>query len=298
MVTYTHEPQRFLKRGDITVASFITTDDSNMDSATVASFGSEWQKFDKFSPAEVERVGMEYFDVAGKDDINGKTILDAGCGSGRWSNYMSPRAAWIEAVDPSEAILSAARNHSNLPNVRFTQAGIAHLPFPPASFDTVVCLGVLHHMPDTRQALHQLHFHLKPGGKLLLYLYYNLEGRGTFYKTLFRLSSALRKFVATRNPFWKKACADVLAFTVYVPLVLAARCCNLVAPSVAARLPLSYYMDKSLRIMRNDALDRFGTPLEKRFSRQEIAAMLEASGFADIIFSSKAPYWHCIATKK
>ena len=49
--------------------------------------------------------------------------------------------------------------------------------------------------------------------------------------------------------------------------------------------------------MRNDALDRFGTPIEKRFSKSEIVTMLEAAGFSNIEFSEKEPYWHAVAQK-
>ena len=44
--------------------------------------------------------------------------------------------------------------------------------------------------------------------------------------------------------------------------------------------------------MRTDALDRFGTKLEKRFSKKEIISMMEKSGLKDIKFSDQPPY-HC-----
>jgi hypothetical protein len=50
--------------------------------------------------------------------------------------------------------------------------------------------------------------------------------------------------------------------------------------------------------MRTDALDRFGTRLEKRFRRDQIAAMLEAAGFANIRFSDGEPFWCAVARKR
>jgi len=297
MVAYTYEPNNTRQVGDLSIQSFITSNDANMDAGTVASFGSEWNKFDTFSQEEVEHIGKEYFDVVDPEDLQGAEVLDAGCGSGRWSRYLSSRVAHVEAIDPSDAIFSAAANHRHISNIRFTQAGIDRLPFPEAAFDLVICLGVLHHVPDTQKALQRLHFHLKPGGKLLLYLYYDLEGRSAVYKGIFNLSTLVRRFVSSRSLSGKKIYSDLLAVAVYLPLVLFARFWGLFLPSRAARLPLAYYTDKSFRIMRNDALDRFGTPLEKRFSRAEITAMLTACGFTDIVFSQQKPYWHCIATK-
>ena len=60
---------------------------------------------------------------------------------------------------------------------------------------------------------------------------------------------------------------------------------------------LSYYKNKPFYFMRTDALDRFGTQLEKRFSKDEIRTMLENAGFKDIIFSETEPFWVSISRK-
>jgi hypothetical protein len=61
--------------------------------------------------------------------------------------------------------------------------------------------------------------------------------------------------------------------------------------------PLSYYRHRSFYVMRNDALDRFGTRLEQRFTRAQIAAMLADAGFENIQFSPSTPYWTAVATR-
>jgi hypothetical protein len=50
--------------------------------------------------------------------------------------------------------------------------------------------------------------------------------------------------------------------------------------------------------MRTDSLDRFGTRLEQRFTKNEIFEMLQDTGFEKITFSKKAPYWVSLAYKK
>jgi hypothetical protein len=50
-------------------------------------------------------------------------------------------------------------------------------------------------------------------------------------------------------------------------------------------------------VIRNDSLDRFGTPLEQRFSRKQIKIMMEKAGLHDVVFSEKIPYWHAIGLK-
>ena len=51
-------------------------------------------------------------------------------------------------------------------------------------------------------------------------------------------------------------------------------------------------------ILRNDSLDRFGTTLEKRFSKREIYKMMEDNGLVDIRFSDDAPFWCALGFKK
>lgn len=62
-------------------------------------------------------------------------------------------------------------------------------------------------------------------------------------------------------------------------------------------LPLSRHRDKLFYVMRTDALDRFGTRLEQRSSREQIRAMLEAAGFANVRSSDRSPFWCAVALK-
>jgi hypothetical protein len=97
----------------------------------------------------------------------------------------------------------------------------------------------------------------------------------------------------------KQILAEIISFTVYLPFVFLARLCKVLFPQSEfyKKIPLSYYHNKSLTIIRNDSLDRFGTPLEKRFSKIEIENMLKEAGFTNILFSERTPYWHCVAQK-
>ena len=65
-----------------------------------------------------------------------------------------------------------------------------------------------------------------------------------------------------------------------------------------SNMPLDYYKNESLYTMRTDSLDRFGTKLENRFSKIQIKNLLFLSGFKDIKFSDKMPYWVAICKKK
>jgi len=62
-------------------------------------------------------------------------------------------------------------------------------------------------------------------------------------------------------------------------------------------VPLSFYRDHSFYTMRTDARDRFGTPLEKRFTRSQIEKMMLDAGLKEIRFSESAPYWCAVGVK-
>ena len=296
MIPFVREPDEVVATEGLPVARFSGA--RNIDPVTVNAFGEEWSKFRAFTPDDIEKIGDEYFDIVPPALLTSQTVvLDAGCGSGRWSRYLSSRVSYVEAIDPSEAVFVAATQHADLANIRFTQAGIDVIPFADESFDMVVCLGVLHHIPDTAAALRSLIKKLRPGGHLLLYLYYSLDNRHVGYRGLFGASNLLRVVISSLSGGFKRPLCDAIALLVYLPLVLLARAVGSVSDSMGDRLPLGYYRNKSFHVMRNDALDRFGTPLEKRFSRAAIQDMLSEAGMTEVVFSEHAPFWHCLSQR-
>ena len=84
-----------------------------------------------------------------------------------------------------------------------------------------------------------------------------------------------------------------------MPLVGLARLASLVLGDREAveHMPLSYYKNKSLREIRTDALDRFGTSVERRFTREEFVAMMKGAGLEDVIVSPHAPFWHGVGRR-
>ena len=62
--------------------------------------------------------------------------------------------------------------------------------------------------------------------------------------------------------------------------------------------PLSYYKNLSFYTMRTDSRDRFGTNLEKRYTKKQIKNMLKKAGLYNIKFSKKAPFWCAVGFKK
>jgi SAM-dependent methyltransferase len=299
MIPYTSEPAHTLQTLNAPIAAF-ELGNANIDLTTVSSFGEEWSKFDHFSSEEIQQNGDEYFDIVAPHMLTAEhTVLDAGCGTGRWSLYAAGRAKFVEAIDPSSAVLTAARLTASQPNIRVTQASIDHLPFADKSFDFVMSLGVLHHIPDTALAMRNVTDKLKVGGWALYYLYYNLDNRSSTFRSLFNASNSLRNIISRFPSGPKKFVCDILAVTAYLPFIGFASVVRAIQPNSSAykRFPLSYYVGKSWNVVRNDALDRFGTPLEQRFSREQISEMMTKAGLVDIQFSSQTPFWHAVGRK-
>lgn len=274
---------------------------ANVDQTTVGSFGREWERFDQeaLPPEEHRRLFNDYFHIFPWDDLPEQaTGFDMGCGSGRWAQLVAPRVGHLHCIDPSAVALNVARRKlSELTNVSFHNATSASVELPPGSQDFGYSLGVLHHIPDTEAALADCVVRLKPGAPFLLYLYYNFDNRPCWYKGLWKMSETIRAVVSPLPEGVKSALCDLIAITVYWPL---ARLC-LVGTAMRldmANFPLHSYRNCSFYTMRTDSRDRFGTPLEQRFSKAQVAAMMRRAGLVDVRFSSKAPFWCAVGKKQ
>lgn len=297
MLKFSIKPIDNIKVGNKNISVF-DLGDENIDKKTVESFGEEWSKFNSFSDVDLNVTGDEYFDIVPEHVYKDKKVLDAGCGTGRWSKYISAKASEIEAVDPSSAVFSAASVLQDCDNARVSQASIDNLPFADNSFDFVFSLGVLHHIPDTQNAMNKCVLKVKPGGLFLVYLYYSLDNRGLLFRALFYISNIMRKVVSKLPSAIKKMVCDLLAVVIYLPFISISKLFSLLGlDNLIKYIPLSYYSNKSLNIIRNDSLDRFGTPLEQRFSKKEIEAMMRNAGLNEILFSDSEPYWHAVGRK-
>lgn len=273
---------------------------NNLDIDTVNSFGDEWSRFDQTALSEVEanKIFNEYFSVFPWDKLpKNATGFDMGCGSGRWARLMAPRVGHLHCIDPSSALEVAKTALSSSANVSFHLASVDDSPLPQNSQDFGYSLGVLHHVPDTADAIRSCVAMLKPGAPFLVYLYYAFDNRSVFFKFAWRCSDWLRRGICKLPAQLKHLLTDTLAVVVYYPLARFSLAAERMGFEVSS-IPLSYYRSHSFYTMRTDSRDRFGTPLEQRFSRIEITAMMEAAGLRDVCFSDRAPYWCAVGIKK
>lgn len=276
------------------------SDTRNVAAEVVEDFGDEWEAFDQGGMSSEERYAIfnSYFSVFPWKRLSEKAVgFDAGCGSGRWAVVVAQQVGHLHCVDPSSAIEVARRNLEHLPNCSFHKTTVEEMPFTDNSMDFGYSLGVLHHIPDTRQGLIDCVKKLKVGAPFLVYLYYAFDNRPAWFSWLWRVSDILRCLIS-KLPFkLKYHLSQVIALIIYFPLSRAAWLFETLGFSVR-NWPLSIYRDKSFYTMRTDALDRFGTKLEQRFTRFEMRKMMETAGLIQIKFSECAPFWCAVGIKE
>jgi SAM-dependent methyltransferase len=272
----------------------------NADARVVRDFGREWETFDQGAvpSGELARLFGEYFSVFPWDQLPEHARgFDLGCGSGRWAKLVAPHVGEIHCVDASEAALEVAKSTlRDMGNAHFHLASVDALPFADASMDFGYSLGVLHHLPDTVAGVRSCAAKLKPGAPLLLYLYYRFDNRALWYRALWKASDAVRGLVSRLPHPLKLAMSQIIALLVYWPLARGA----LLLERFGFRVdswPLAAYRHNSFYTMRTDSLDRFGTRLERRFTRAEIEAMMRSAGLRDIRFREESPYWCAVGLR-
>ena len=274
----------------------------NVDAPTVSGFGDEWSRFNQqqllHNAPEHLAIFNSYFAVFPWQLLpEGAVGFDLGCGTGRWAALVAQRVGHLHCIDPSEALEVARRNLAGLSNCSFHRATVDQIPLPDNSADFGYSLGVLHHVPDTRAGIHQCVQKLKPGAPFLLYLYFAFDNKPAWYRLVWRMTEFIR-FTVSRLPHpLRYAASQVLACSVYFPAARISAGLERLGCDVR-NLPLSAYRSMSFYTMRTDALDRFGTRLEQRFTRVQIQEMMEGAGLSDIRFSDAVPYWCAVGIKK
>ena len=266
----------------------------NLDRATVEGFGREWSAYDQSGLVgeEYRKLFDGYFRIFPFDELPPDAEgFDLGCGSGRWAAGVAPRVGLLHCIDPSKQALAVARQKlKNQTNVRLHHAAADTIPLADGSQDFCYSLGVLHHVPDTARAMADCVRKLKPGAPFLVYLYYALDNRSPWFRAVWRATDLARRAISPLPFSLRNAVSTGIAAVAYWPLARISVLLERLGANVSA-VPLSAYRYRSFYSMRTDALDRFGTRLEQRFTRGEIEQMMRAVGLTDIRFSEEEPFW-------
>ena len=279
--------------------------DQNLDQRVIDGFGQEWATFDYSEIGTDDALDAQFLAYCapielGEFDRFTSKAADFGAGSGRWTSRLLPYFSEVYALEPSEGAYKVLRNKfGDEPRIKILRETVGFNSIPDNSLDLAMSLGVLHHIPDTGLAIKDVASKIKSGGVFLCYLYYELDNKPFHYRALFWASNLLRLIICRMPHKMRKFTAQIIAAVIYLPLARIAKLLKKMGKKVS-NFPLHHYANMPFIMLQNDALDRFGTSLEQRFSKAKIIEMLRAGNFdlSSVKFSSSEPFWTFSARKK
>jgi len=269
----------------------------NIDKSVVKDFGREWDKFDQSGVPLLEQQNSfdKYFSLFPWDSLSENSEgFDLGCGSGRWAYFFAPKVGKLHCIDPSSLALNVAKSKlNNFDNCIFHNAGVDNIPMDDKTMDFGYSLGVLHHIPDTLDGLKKCTVKLKQGAPFLVYIYYAFDNKPKWFKLIWQATVPFRLFISILPFPIKYIICQLIALMIYFPVVKLSKVIEKFGFNVE-NIPLSSYRNQRFYSLRTDALDRFGTKLERRFTKNQITEMMLEAGLEKIEFRDKDPYWCAI----
>lgn len=177
------------------VPRFVATD------KYVGNFSFEWLFYRKTQLDSHNRSSQsreEFTEKTGfaPSELKGRTVLDVGCGTGRFMEVAAAAGAEVVGADLSFAVETAAENLKGNRNAHVVQADVFQLPFRSGAFDFIYSLGVLHHTTSTREAFLRLPPLLSAGGSVSIWVY----SAETRYERARNFFTDLYRFFTCRMP--------------------------------------------------------------------------------------------------
>lgn len=218
--------------------------------------------------------------------VKGKLGLEVGCGCGLDTRIMARENPFVEivALDISEGVYRAGRLNRNSVNVHIIRSSSLSIPLRDGLFDFCYSFGVAHHTPDPGLCFSEMGRVLKQNGKVSLYVYedhqdniwkrYPLQLVGLVRRITSRIDRRLLYLLCVA------ASPSIFAFFT-IPARIASRFSK--TRKLASQIPFNF--GKGPFSLQGDLFDRFGAPVELRFSRMQLSGMLEKSGFKDVRFT-------------
>ncbi|MFA5794775.1 MAG: class I SAM-dependent methyltransferase [Candidatus Brocadiia bacterium] len=107
-------------------------------------------------------------------DFAGKKVLDVGSGNGYVLSHYAKAGAEVFGIDLSQTAIDLCRKRFEIAGLKgnFQVANAENMPFDDETFDCVCSMGVLHHTPDTKQAISEVYRVMKKNGRLILMFYH------------------------------------------------------------------------------------------------------------------------------
>jgi SAM-dependent methyltransferase len=269
----------------------LTTDRDRLRDRTIADFGDQWTRYrdnEGFYGSQALFADM-LGPLMAPEWIRGKRVADIGSGTGRIVGMLlGAGAAHVTAIEPSDAFDVLAENtRPHEDRVRLVRGPGEAIPADGA-FDAVFSIGVLHHVPDPDPIVRAARRALKPGGRMVVWLY-GKEGNGPYLALLDVLRS-----VSGRLPH---GALVALTWALYLPLAAYIGLCRLLP------LPLARYMREVIGRMSPEKrrlviYDQLKPAYAKYYTRDEAIALLARNGFGAVDVHHRHGYsWTVAGTR-
>ena len=185
-------------------------------------FGEQWLRFprtqlDSHTGLSLSEDRLRRCMQGGLEALAGKSVLEAGCGAGRFTEVLLKHGAVLDSFDFSAAVSANHRNSGGNPRLTLVQADIRHIPFKRAAYDYVVCLGVVQHTPNSEETLRSLWAMVRPGGALV-FDHYRWKLRN-FMPPPFGVAGLLYRWYFLKLPRSRQFEAVKAVFDYWFPLV-------------------------------------------------------------------------------
>ena len=235
---------------------------------TAESFTFEWKNI--YRENSFEQKNYLHFTGPFVDEklISNKTIIDVGCGSGRFTKQPALIGAKVVfGVDLGDTVEVAYQLTRNLTNVAIVQCDIYNLPFGRV-FDLAHSIGVIHHLSDPYMGFSKLPKLLKKEGQLIVWVYNRRHNNRAlyFYEPVRKITSRLPK--------------ELLYYICYIP-AFGVHMINLLTEHFK-NPPFGYYRNFPFNMKLNDTFDVFATPKCNYFLVEEVIGWYKRVGLKKI----------------
>jgi SAM-dependent methyltransferase len=257
-------------------------------------FGKQWNIFrrtqlDSFTGLKLSEERLRRCIGEDLKNLDGKLVLEAGSGAGRFTEILIKYGATVHSFDYSNAVEANATNNGDSQNLTLVQADIRMIPFRQSQYDYAICLGVLQHTPSPEESIRSLWKMVKPGGRLVFdhyrkkirnYLPPPLGVAGLLYRQFILRLPLEKQFETVKNIFdfwfpiiWRFRNSAAIQFILsrVTPIVM-------YYPSFGLRDREMYY-----EWMLLDTHDAMTDIFKHRRTRREIEKFLLALGATEVI---------------
>lgn len=264
---------------------------NSLNSKTIADFGEQWLEYPKNTGywASLDCLRDIFGPLHEVESLNGKYVAEIGSGAGRIVNMLlDAGASRVVAIEPAKCFPLLCQNVRRRANRVIAVHAEGEVIREYTDLDFVCSIGVLHHITDPERIVRACVSALKPGGKVLIWLY-GQEGNETYLA----FSSPLRA-LTTKLPHWGLE----LLTTALTPLLVAYKQLCKVFP-----LPMRTYMlnhiDRLDQLqIRQTIYDQLNPAYAKYYKRQEAIALLQDNGFINVQCYHRHKYsWTVVGEK-